>query len=777
VPAATALGKRAWHYARPVFIAAGILVCALLLIDLWAPVDLQPLSTARVVVDSRGEPLRAFADQNGEWRYQVGLDQVSPDYVQTLIGYEDRWFYHHLGVNPLSLLRAAWQWLRHGHIVSGGSTLTMQVARIRYPGHGGIGDKLRQIVRALQLELHYSKDEILTYYINHAPFGGPLQGVEAASRSYFGYPAARLTRAQGALLAVLPQAPSRYRPDRYPERARLQRDKVLDRLVEFGLLSPEEAADAKLEGVAATPPHLKPLAPLLARRLIGRNTTDHRVTAFIDRQLQRRLETLAREQLHQLPQHASLAIEVMEHGSGKVVAYLGSAGLGDMERFGYIDMVTAERSPGSTLKPFIYGMAMDEGLIHSESLLLDAPLAFGDYRPLNFSRGFSGPVSVSHALQLSLNVPAVQVLERLDPAHFFARMQTAGAGLHLPPGATPSLAIALGGVATNLERLLGLYSALGNDGYAIVPRLTPDDPLQKRRLLSPGSAWIIRDILSHRREETTWQQGLAIKTGTSYGNRDAWAIGVGRHHTIGVWVGRPDNAAMTGHYGSYTAVPILRAAAAILPNSGPGLPARPANVSRKAICWPTGQETPQLCDEQRQAWIVDDVIPATFMGSVAQSPLIPNPYLTLRLAGDSGLRTALGCNIASAETTLPVWPAPLQSWLPAKWRTNTRIPPLDPRCKHSAGLLSETPVQIIGLDKKARLKRHATTAEQPLLGFRAVGGQPQWYWFLNGELLESQGDVLKLPMPEPGKYQLAVTDQAGMSDTLEFTVEPEENFR
>jgi penicillin-binding protein 1C len=777
VPSATAPGKRAWRYARPVFIAALVLACAFLVIDLLAPVDLQPLSAARVVVDSRGEPLRAFADRNGEWRYQVNLDQVSPYYLQALIGYEDRWFYRHFGVNPFSLTRAAWQWLRNGRIVSGGSTLTMQVARIRYPGRGSIADKLRQIVRALQLELHYSKDDILTYYINHAPFGGTLQGVEAASRGYFGYPSAQLTRAQGALLAVLPQAPSLYRPDRYAERARMQRDKVLDRLAEFGLISPAEAADAKLESVAATPPHLKPLAPLLARRLIERNADDHRITTFIDRQLQRRLETLAREQLHLLPQHASLAIEVMEHGSGKVIAYLGSAGLGDMERFGYIDMVTAARSPGSTLKPFIYGMAMDAGLIHSESLLLDAPLAFGDYRPLNFSRGFSGPASVSHALQLSLNVPAVQVLERLDPARFFAHMQTAGAGLHLPPGAVPNLAIALGGVATNLERLVALYSALGNDGYAIVPRLTPDDPLQKRRLLSPGTAWVIRDILSHRREETTGQQGLAIKTGTSYGNRDAWAIGVGRHHTLGVWVGRPDNGAMTGHYGSYTAVPILRAAAAILPNSGPGLPARPANVSRKTICWPTGQETPQLCDEERQAWIVDDVIPATFMGSAAQSPLIPNPYITLRLADDSGLRAALGCNVAATEHTLPIWPAPLQSWLPAKWRTTLRIPPLDPRCRQNAGLLSETPVQIIGLDNKARLKRHATTAAEPLLSFRAVGGQPQWYWFLNGELLESQGDVLKLPMPEPGKYQLAVTDQAGMSDTLEFVVEPEENFR
>lgn len=771
------MAKRAWRTARPALVAGLLLFFAFLLVDRLAPVDLQPLSAARVVVDGRGEPLRAFADRNGEWRYQVALDQVSPHYLQALIGYEDRWYHHHVGVNPVSLMRAAWQWLRNGHVVSGGSTLTMQVARIRYPQHGGIGAKLKQILRALQLEWHYSKEEILTYYLNHAPFGGTLQGVEAASRSYFGYPAAQLTRAQAALLAVLPQAPSRYRPDRFPHRARAQRDKVLDRLVEFGVISREDAEDAKLESVEAIPPYLKPAAPLLARRLVDRYPEEHLIPTFIDREIQRRLEALARERLHLLPQHASLAMLVMEHGSGKVVAYLGSAELGDMERFGYIDMVAAERSPGSTLKPFIYGMAIDEGLIHSESLLMDAPLTFGDYCPQNFTRGFSGPVSVSRALQLSLNVPAVQVLERLDPGYFFARMQTAGAGLHLPSGAAPNLAMALGGLATNLERLVSLYSALANEGYAIVPRLTPNDPLRKHRLLSPGAAWVIRDILSHRPGEAIWRRRLAIKTGTSYGNRDAWALGVGRHHTIGVWVGRPDNGAMTGHYGSFTAVPILRAAAAILPNSGTTAHAQPATVARKDVCWPTGQQNPGLCDEERQAWIVDGAVPTTLMGTLGQSPLIPNPYLKLSLAEDSGLRTALGCAAVAEERTIPIWPAPLQSWLPAKWRSTERVPTLDPRCDRNAGLLSESPVEIIGLDDNARLKRHATTAEQPVLSFSAVGGQPQWYWFLNGELLDARGDTFNLPMPKPGRYQLAVTDQAGMNDTLEFTVEPEESFR
>ncbi len=768
--------KWVWRLTRLAVITGLLAFAGFLLLDKLQPVDLETGSAARVVLDSHGEPLRAFADELGEWRYPITLDQVSPYYLQALITYEDRWYYRHPGVNPLSLVRAAGQWLSNDRIISGGSTLTMQVARIRYPGNRSIPGKLTQILRALQLEWHYSKTEILTYYINHAPFGGTLQGVEAASRGYFGRPARHLTQAQAALLAVLPQAPSRYRPDRFPEQARQQRDKVLDRLVAYGLLSDEQAEDAKLETAEAHAPHLKPLAPLLSRRLINRDPDARLIQTFIDREIQRRLEALARDQIRHLPQRASLAMMVMEHASGKVVAYLGSADMADRERFGYIDMVSAERSPGSTLKPFIYGMAMDEGLIHSESLLMDVPLSFGDYRPHNFDRGFSGPVSVSEALQQSLNIPAVQVLEQLDPGRFFARMQTAGAGLRLPSGAIPNLAIALGGVATDLEHLVTLYSALGHEGYAVKPRLTPDDPFQQRRLLSSGSAWVIREILSQRRDNAVYRPGLAIKTGTSYGYRDAWAIGVTGTYTLGVWVGRPDNAAMTGHYGSLTAVPILRAAAAVLPEKTSSNPAKPESVSRETICWPTGGQTPKLCDQERTAWIIDGAVPTTFMSSAAYTPLIPQPYLELRLANDSGLRVALGCQVESQTKIIPVWPAPLQHWLSADQRNSHRIPLLDPRCDRKAGLLSETPIEIRGLDNHARLKRHAITAEQPLLSFQAVGGQPQWYWFLNGALLDVQGADLNLPMPAPGRYQLAVSDQAGMSDSLEFVVEPDENL-
>lgn len=768
---------RSWRIVSSVVLSCGLLFAGFLLLDQLFPVDLEPRSAAHVVIDSHGEPLRAFADEQGDWRYHTRLDQVSPLYIKTLITYEDRWFYHHFGINPLSLLRAALQWIRNGYIVSGGSTLTMQVARIRYDQAPGIAGKLVQMLRALQLEWHYHKDEILEYYINHAPFGGTLQGVEAASRSYFGYPAAQLTQAQAALLAVLPQSPSRYRPDRYPAVAQQQRDKVLDRLVQYQLLSIAQADDAKLEEVAANPPRIETLAPLLSERLLRQYPDAQLIPSYIERDLQQRIEALAFDQKQILPAHTSLAILVMEHGSGKVVAYVGSADMMDSERFGYIDMVTAQRSPGSTLKPFIYGLALDEGLIHSQSLLMDVPLTFGDYRPENFTHGFSGAVSVSRALQKSLNIPAVQVLEQLGPGNFFARMQTAGAGLLLPSDATPSLALALGGVATNLQHLVTLYSALANEGYAITPRFTPLDQIQRRKLLSPGAAWIIRDILAHAKDSENWRQSVAIKTGTSYGSRDAWAIGSSEHHSIGVWVGSPDNAAMTGHYGSFTAVPILRAISTILPATAYSAHTRPHNVTQESICWPGGQHTPDLCDQSLEAWVLDGVIPATLMGSIAQSPLISTPYQSLSIARDSGLRAALGCHIPTQQQSVPVWPAALQSWIPQQWRNINRIPPLDARCRQSEGLLSETPVQITGLDRNARLKRHPTTATQPLLRLRAVGGQPRWYWFLNGELLAEHGDILHLAMPLPGSYQLAVSDQAGMSDAVDFIVEPVDIFR
>ena len=402
-----------------------LLIALLWLADHLWPLPLPKDDLARVVLAEDGTPLWRFADANGVWRYPVTTDQVSPYYLDALLTYEDRWFYQHPGVNPLALLRATWQNLSGARVVSGGSTLSMQVARLLDPHSRTLPGKLRQLWRTAQLEWHLSKDQILGLYLNRAPFGGTLQGVAAASWAYLGKSSLQLTRADAALLAVLPQAPSRLRPDRHPRRAQAARDKVLRRLAEFQVW-PQSAVDEALEEPLLLAPRQEPsLAPLLARRL-NRADSPPLIRTTIDATLQRRLEDLLLGWRARLPEHTSAAILVVEEETMAVRAYLGSADINDARRFGHVDMISALRSPGSTLKPFLYGMTLDAGLIHSESLLQDVPRRYGDYRPGNFSSGFSGAVSASSALAMSLNLPAVQLLEAYGPKRFAAELRNGG---------------------------------------------------------------------------------------------------------------------------------------------------------------------------------------------------------------------------------------------------------------------------------------------------------------------------------------------------------------
>lgn len=461
---------------------------------IW-PLPLREVNPARVVVAHDGTPLWRFADADGIWRYPVTLEEVSPRYLEALINYEDRWFWQHPGVNPLSILRAAWQDLSSGRVISGGSTLTMQVARLLDPHPRTFGGKFRQLWRALQLEWHLSKRDILTLYLNRAPFGGTLQGIGAASWAYLGKPPSQLSYSEAALLAVLPQAPSRLRPDRWPDRAEAARNKVLERMVMQGIWSPRQVEESREEPVWLTPRQMPQLAPLFSRMMLGKNQGDKIVTT-LDAGLQRQLEELAQNWKGRLPARSSLAMIVVDHTDMSVRGWVGSVDLNDDTRFGHVDMVKAIRSPGSVLKPFVYGLALDDGLIHPASLLQDVPRRSGDYRPGNFDSGFHGPVSMSEALVRSLNLPAVQVLEAYGPKRFAAQLRNSGLPLYLPAGATPNLSLILGGAGARLEDMVAGYSAFARHGKAGKLRLQPGDSLAERRLMSPGAAWIIRRILA-----------------------------------------------------------------------------------------------------------------------------------------------------------------------------------------------------------------------------------------------------------------------------------------
>lgn len=771
------------------WLGKSLVLLIVLLVLLWSADRLFPLplpedDQARVVLAEDGTPLWRFADAEGVWRYPVTPEQVAPAYLQALLSYEDRWFYQHPGVNPLALGRAAWQNLSGGRVVSGGSTLSMQVARLLDPHARSLSGKLKQLWRTLQLEWHLSKTEILTLYLNRAPFGGTLQGVAAASWAYLGKPPSQLTHAEAALFAVLPQAPSRLRPDRHPHAAQAARDKVLRRLAQFQVWTPTQLREALEEPVLLAPRREPSLAPLLARRL----NTAHSpalIRTTLDAALQRRLEDLLLGWRARLPERTSAAILVVEHETMAVRAYLGSVDISDARRFGHVDMISAQRSPGSTLKPFLYGMALDAGLIHSESLLQDVPRRYGDYRPGNFAAGFSGPVAASAALATSLNLPAVQLLEAYGPKRFAGELRSAGVPLALPALAEPNLALILGGAGSRLEDLVGGYRALAHGGKSARLRLQPQDLLIERRLLSPGSAWIIRRILSGQarpdldpRAHLLQRPSLAWKTGTSYGFRDAWAIGVGPRYLIGIWIGRPDGTPVPGQFGLASAAPLMLQVHDLLVNRdrqrGLPLPVEevPANVGVAAICWPLGQPLAKddpNCRRQRFAWTLDGTTPPTLQA--LDQPLGLGLQQNIWVNAQ-GLQVGAACAGAQARS-VTLWPAPLEPWLPRRERRSARLPASDPACPPALPA-AVAPLSIVGVREGDNLRRPAASHEALQIKLSALGGSGRRWWFLNGQpLTDTAADAsFNQAFNQLGRQQLSVLDESGQTARLEFSIAP-----
>ncbi|MBO9407127.1 penicillin-binding protein 1C [Shimia sp. R9_1] len=531
--------------------------------DQWvAETELPNLlaDTSVEVVDRNGQLLRAYTVDGGLWRLGAQSDAVDQLYLEVLLAYEDKRFWSHQGVDAWALARAVAQSAWYGRVVSGGSTLTMQVARlIEDSGTGSWAGKLRQIRLALALEQHLSKQEILDLYLTHAPFGSNLEGIRAATLSWFGKEPHRLTPAEAALLVALPQSPNARRPDRNPAAAEAARERVLWRAKTAGVLD-QEGVDAAL----MTPvPKVRRAFPAVAMHLADRakatapEAARHQVT--VDRVLQTSLEALAQEALRGLEGRVSIAMVVADHHSGEILASVGSAGLSQADaRQGFIDMTRAKRSPGSTLKPLVYGLSFDRGLAHPETLIADVPTRFGRYAPQNFDGRFRGELRVREALAQSLNIPVVMLTDELGPANLMAAMRAAGMAPELP-GGTAGLAVALGGVGVSLEELVTLYAMIPQGGVAqpLIWQAGKDTPRQQR-VISRSAAWHLGDILSEIAPPAgAPRSGLAYKTGTSYGHRDTWAIGFDGRHVAGVWIGRPDGTPVPGAFGAEIAAPVL----------------------------------------------------------------------------------------------------------------------------------------------------------------------------------------------------------------------------
>jgi penicillin-binding protein 1C len=561
---------------RLILMGVAALVLAVVAVDRLLPPDMSRVNTLSAeVTDRDGHPLRVFLSADGAWRLKSTVADASPLYLQMLKAYEDRRFDRHMGVDGVALARATLQFAAAGHVVSGGSTLTMQVARLLEPRFflkHGVAAKAFQIVRALQLEERYSKEEILSFYLTLAPMGGNLEGVRAASLAYFGKEPVALGPAESALLVGLPQAPAKLRPDRHLVAAEKSRAKVLARMQNEDVLT---AAEVKLANEAPLPITRRAMpfaAPHLSARLVARAGKNLRIVTTLNDALQQAAEKLTAQERAYVDDGADIALVVVENKSRNVIAYVG--GTDFWGRAGQMDLASRARSPGSALKPFIYGLAFDNLMLHPLSRIEDAPTNFGDYAPRDFDGEFQGAVTARDALQMSLNIPAVAILEKVGPLAFTLSLQNAGAHLSFPTNDAPTLPVALGGLGISLSDMAMLYAGIANGGEAQgLNFIKAAPPAPRHRLFGPVAAYYLRDILDGVALPEGWAMGqglhrsrtIGFKTGTSYGFRDAWSVGFSNDYTVAVWVGRADGTPRPDRVGRDVAAPVLLKMFGLLP--------------------------------------------------------------------------------------------------------------------------------------------------------------------------------------------------------------------
>ncbi len=598
--------------AGAVLLIAVFLFCVL---DLTFPMAPAP-SWSKVVYDRKGRLLNAYLSADDKWRISCQPEQTDSFFLRTLIQKEDRYFYYHPGINPIALCRAAFRNIISGERRSGASTITMQVIRLLEPRERSLRSKAIEIFRALQLESHASKHDILRLYLSLAPYGGNIEGITAASYIYFGKSPALLSPAEAVTLTIIPNRPSSLRPGRRNNLLYRERNRWLKRLYHEGLLALTDLKEALNEPLDMQRQPLPFTAPHLSRRLTAHEPGTEIYTT-LDADLQEKVNQLCANHMLRLQNGGinNAAVLVIDNQKHEVLAYTGSQDYKDALRAGQVDGVKAIRSPGSTLKPLVYAMAIDRGLITPKSVLEDIPADYNGYSPENFDQQYHGPVSAEDALSASLNIPAVQLMEQISTPDFRKTLLRAGFR-SIERQKDLGLSAVLGGCGVSLEELCGLYSSLANGGSYIYIRntLKTSENSKGTPLFSPAAAYLITTILTKMNrpdlpflfENSLHIPKIAWKTGTSYGRRDAWSIGYNQRYTIGVWIGNFDGKGVPELTGADMATPLLFQLFNSIDYNSDSKWFRPAEgLDLRYVCPRSGNIPGELCDEK----VIDYFLP------------------------------------------------------------------------------------------------------------------------------------------------------------------------
>ncbi|MCC7380724.1 MAG: penicillin-binding protein 1C [Deltaproteobacteria bacterium] len=733
-----------------------------------------------VVLDKDGGWMRVqlASEDGGVVRIPVEASELPPALIEAVLDFEDRRFYLHPGIDPLAVLRAGWLNLSQGRVVSGGSTITMQVARLLERRPRTLGAKLLEAFRAIQLELHFSKEEILTWYFNLAPYGGNLEGIGSAAYYYYDKPVEKLTLDECATLAALPNSPTLLAPGRNPARLLARRNDVLTRMAESGKISESDAQAMIALPLLARRRSTPSVAPHLTRRLLAEHPEARRIQSSIDRELQLRIERLLADHLDRLDSRgiSNGAVVLIENATRQVRAYVGSKDFFDAVTQGQVDGASALRSPGSTLKPFVYALALDRGLIGANTLLEDVPIYFKDWAPMDFDERWRGVVPAHRALAESLNVPAVRLAARLEPDGLVTLLARAGfQAFRGDPRRRYGLATVLGGSDVTLLELTNLYATLAQGGlhrpWSLLAEEAAAPAAAPKPLFSPGSAYLVAEILTDvRRPELpeVWRDAVSIprmawKTGTSYGRRDAWSVGFNARWSLGVWIGNFDARGAPELIGAEAAAPLFFALAQILPGaaSDPWID-RPASVVHREVCALSGATPGPSCPHRREELALEGAAPR------AACPL----HVAIDVDDDTGERLCVHCRQGrSHHSEVHVeWPAEVAGYLADSGLPSTPLPPHHSRCSHSLG--GDGPAIRTPLDGDEYAVRPGVPLEhQQIALIASVEGGGTLYWFVDDALVSAglPGRPVMLA-PSPGSHRVVAMDAEGRKSTVTIRV-------
>ncbi|MEJ2044878.1 MAG: penicillin-binding protein 1C [Reinekea sp.] len=761
------------NYRLPYRWASLLLACVVVFVAAlqWLPLPLAKLSAPQAYrfYDRNDELLQVLISDDGFFRLSVDTGQLPELFIETLLLQEDQYFYQHPGVNPLAIVRAAGANLASGQIVSGASTITMQLARMLERQPRTVAVKVQEMFRALQLEMRYSKDEILQFYLSIAPYGGNLEGVNAATYAYFGKPARQLTPAQIALLVVLPKAPNRTRPDRHPATAKARRDELLVKMHNNGLIDAETLARAVNEPVPTERLAFPARIPHLAWYLKAQHPQQSDFHTTLELTTQLRAEHIVQQYiqgLYRLGIH-NASVVVLDTQSHELRALVGSADYLDREHEGANNGAVALRSPGSTLKPFLYGLAMDNGLIAEKTQLEDIPFSVAGYSPRNYSKTFRGQVTVREALIDSLNVVAVRLSQQLGIDQLHQLLQRGGISSLDQPADYYGLPLVLGGVEVSLLELTNLYAALANYGeyrpYRIA-RATPAARLAESRatrLLSPEASWLVADILTDVERPdfpSIWQYSksrptVAWKTGTSYGNQDAWSIGFHPEYTIGVWVGNFDGTPATQLSGNSAAAPLFFDLMQSLVKEPTRWLAKPAGIAQRQVCDICGLPGNRYCPNRTS----EQYIPA------AKGPVtLATCQVRQKVITDKG------------EKVIEVWPSELAAFFYRHGLPVANVPGYD--VSHMAGERYFPPViqsPVAGTRYIRRLDQLNEDSQQIKLQAAVTNRIKRVQWYLDDKRIADTDQPFEpiFISPPPGDYTLTLLDDTGGKDSVPLIVE------